>query len=258
MAIINQPADTCQPVEYCELAECPRIINNCGRGCFEVHKCKDAVFPIDLGCNLFTGDEVQAPDLLGLNVKVYHETDLGNVVDATYNLVDDAAIFTQPNQFNYVMTVPGSETRMWTTGAAVMEISIITAEGEWKIYKFKLCVESEMLAPPCIAITGNGDVDESFTLNAGELTLWFHNSDIIHSHKEWNRFVVQWGDGNTDTLDVSALQPPDALTWFLAHTYTASGTYTVEIEGFSDYDDTDPCDVELSDCGSFSICVQVP
>lgn len=258
MSIVIQPADSCAVAEICELAECPSILSNCGRNCFEVWACKDTLFKFDLGCNIFTGDDVETGDLTEFNIKIYHDTDDGVVIDKVYSLADDAGYFVAASVYQYNVTLPGSETAGLLSGALIMEVSVVTAEGEWKIYEFTLCVEKELLAPPIMAVTGSGDADDAFFVVAGLVDLFFHNSDIVHNGKEWDRFEILWGDGTAlETIDVSANIPLTSAIATAQHTYAASGTYTLTINGYSDLDAADACDVELTDCAIFTLCILV-
>ena len=60
------------------------------------------------------------------------------------------------------------------------EIIITYTSGDsWTAYRFNYCVQRETLAPPDIIVTGSGGGTTTFSIVAGVVDIWFHESPLV-------------------------------------------------------------------------------
>ena len=231
---------------------------NCDANCIEIDNCNPAPIPFVLPeCHPYTGDELTTADVTGAALQLGGDvTDSDG--DTRYTIVDSATIA------NGELVTSGDDTIYWNPAAGVGTrpagvytggtITIETADGNFKLYNdFTVCVTDPAQPEACVVVGGTNYGDD-IIIDGNDVTICVTHSDTGSVATEWDNFVIDWGDGNSETLTIAGA-PLDANNSCATHTYTA-GTYFVTVSGTTLADPNNACSLPVEDCTEV-ICIKV-
>lgn len=223
--------------------------------------CEENRIYFTLPCNPYDGSDLTKQDITNIELYIKHETyddegvSLGFVTDLYLSQLLNAGSFDTVTPTRCVIIIDPALTATMPAGTLEGKIFLTTIDGTWLEKTMDVCLERETLAPPAICVTGPAGGETPFNIAGKSVQMWFHESDPVHHDRTYDRFVVDWGDGNADILSVAVLQPA-STAWTLAHTYTLAGDYDITVTGYLNTDTNDPCDPELKDCQTAK-CVRI-